>query len=216
MAALQYLCVVLIALASASDVLNEQLFLGEMSTREFLETTFDNRWLVIRKATCYANSSTVDFLEDETKGSFCNSSHRIQLVRDHESSGESIAIQLLSEQSDERAFKIRDKTSVVESETGFLFDSSISKTAIVSNMLAAGQSLIYKPELAEADTIIDLTISQALEAALGSAITTHAYISAPGRNALSPHSDVRTKRTVPACSGDSLDSSCNAAPFIPL
>jgi hypothetical protein len=89
------------------------------------------------------------------------------------------------------AFQFRDsQSSLVDEERSA---EVIDLTDI--DALLSKYSLVYKPELALQDSIIDSTTERHLKELLGIKITSHTYISSPGINALKPHSDVSRRQT---------------------
>jgi hypothetical protein len=89
------------------------------------------------------------------------------------------------------AFQLRDsQSSAVRESTAEALMANI-KTIVDTEFLLLNYSLVYKPEFAELPSIVDRTAGEALAALLGTAISSHTYISNHGAYTLKPHSEVR-------------------------
>jgi len=168
-------------LAARAQVVERELFHGHMTTDTFLDQYFDREWFLLRRYSCQTNDAELDQLHNDSTP-VCDGFEEGTTAR-------MVAAKLIESQPPS-AFQVRapDGKPV---NAGALFNSGEPVEAIVDAILADGNSIVYKPELATEDSIIDFEINVALEQLLQVAISTHVYISSRGINALKPHTDVR-------------------------
>jgi hypothetical protein len=163
-----------------AQVVERELFHDQMTTETFLNEYFDRSWLLLRRYNCLTDDGELDLLHNDSTPSCLGFQEDV--------SARLIAAQLIGSQP-QSAFQLRGADSKLL-DASVLFDRAKTTEAIVDDVLSVGNSIVYKPELATEDSIIDLEINVALEQLLKVAISTHVYISSQGINALKPHTDV--------------------------